>query len=257
MAVKTKIKMADSAELKIIQDSSPNFSDRPERAAVNLLVLHYTGMKSCKEALKRLKDKEAKVSSHYLLDESGKIHQLVDDSKCAWHAGISHWRGKSDLNNTSIGIEIANPGHEFGYDTFTREQYASLIPLCKRLVSRYRIAPWNVVGHSDIAPDRKMDPGELFDWKLLASNGIGIWPEIKTPRKDEPLLTLGDEGYPVKRLKAKLSRIGYKVDINSFYDKKLKIVVTAFQRHFYPVKLDGEWSRNCELILDNLMSQVI
>ena len=158
----------------IIQLPSPNFDER-ERA-IDMIVLHYTGMKTAQEALHRLRDPEAKVSAHYVIDEDGTIYQLVDEAKRAWHAGVSHWRGVDNVNHNSIGIEIVNPGHEWGYREFTQAQYAALIPLCQQIKARYNIPDENIVGHEDVAPNRKQDPGELFDWKLLADNGLGIWP---------------------------------------------------------------------------------
>lgn len=160
--------------MKTISLPSPNFDER-ERP-IDMIVLHYTGMKTAQEAIDRLRDPEAKVSAHYVLDEDGTLYNLVDESKRAWHAGVSKWRGVDNVNHNSIGIEIVNPGHEWGYRPFTKAQYDVLIPLCQQLKARYNIPDENIIGHSDVAPGRKQDPGELFDWKLLADNGLGLWP---------------------------------------------------------------------------------
>lgn len=156
---------------------SPNFDER-ERT-IDMIVLHYTGMKTAEEALERLCDFEAQVSAHYLIDEDGTVYQMVDEEKRAWHAGVSSWNGVENVNHNSIGIELVNPGHEWGYREFTQAQYDALIPLCQAIKARYNIPDENIVGHEDVAPTRKQDPGELFDWELLAKNGLGNWPRPK------------------------------------------------------------------------------
>ncbi|MGY8992341.1 MAG: N-acetylmuramoyl-L-alanine amidase, partial [Rhodospirillales bacterium] len=165
---------------------SPNFDDRPAGLPVDMLVLHYTGMKSASDALDRLCDPAAKVSAHYLVNMNGSVSALVDEEKRAWHAGVSFWRGHTDVNARSIGIELVNPGHEFGYVPFPEKQMAALIKLAKDILKRHAIEARNVVGHSDIAPRRKMDPGELFDWPRLAAAGIGLWFDTKGPGHIEP-----------------------------------------------------------------------
>ena len=154
---------------------SPNFDARA--GAVDFLVLHYTGMQSCEAAVARLCDPVAKVSSHYVVDEDGTTYALVGEEKRAWHAGVSYWRGVRGLNDRSIGIEIVNPGHEFGYRAFAEAQMAAVLELSRGIIARHGIEARNVVGHSDIAPDRKQDPGELFEWKWLAGNGVGVWTD--------------------------------------------------------------------------------
>jgi N-acetylmuramoyl-L-alanine amidase len=155
---------------------SPNFDERAGGAPPSLLVLHYTGMQSAGAALARLTDPAAKVSAHYFIDEDGKTLQLVADDKRAWHAGVSSWRGQSDVNSLSLGIELVNPGHEFGYRPFPNAQIAALEKLCASLMNEYNILPGNVLAHSDVAPGRKQDPGELFPWEILSAKGIGLWP---------------------------------------------------------------------------------
>ncbi len=185
-----------------------------------MLVLHYTGMKTGDAALERLCDPKAEVSAHYLIDEAGDVFALVDESERAWHAGVAMWRGQSNINSRSIGIELVNPGHEYGYRGFPEAQMAALIPLCQGILSRHSIPARNVVGHSDVAPERKADPGELFDWAGLAAAGVGLWPApLDTPcsEADAPGL---------------LSKIGY--DISNTGS-----AMTAFQRHFATHRLDG------------------
>jgi N-acetylmuramoyl-L-alanine amidase len=196
---------------------SPNFDART--GEVQHLVLHYTGMQTCAAAVERLCDPAAKVSSHYVVDEDGTIYCLVEEPFRAWHAGISYWRGMQALNDSSIGIEIVNPGHEWGYRGFPQVQIAAVMGLARGILSRHPIPARNVVGHSDIAPDRKQDPGELFPWKALAGQGIGIWTdEFAAP---------GD-------LAADLAAIGYDTRL------PMAAVITAFQRHFLPEQVTGE-----------------
>jgi N-acetylmuramoyl-L-alanine amidase len=195
---------------------SPNADARP--GPVDFLVLHYTGMQTAAAALARLCDPAAKVSAHYLVDEDGAVYQLVDEQMRAWHAGVSFWRGARQLNDRSIGIEIVNPGHEFGYRRFPPAQMQAVAGLCLGILSRHDIPPGHVLGHSDIAPNRKQDPGELFDWAWLAGQGVGLW----TDEADEP----GD-------LAAALAAIGYDLSF------PLPVLITAFQRHFLPKNLGG------------------
>ncbi len=190
---------------------SPNFDER--KAPVEMLVLHYTGMRSAREALDRLCDPAAKVSAHYVIDEDGEIYSLVDEGKRAWHAGVSSWKGKTDINSRSVGIEIVNPGHEFGYRPFPDKQIQSVIDISKEIKKRYFILDTNIVGHSDIAPTRKSDPGELFPWKRLAGNGIGLWTD--------------NFATPEKSIKEMLAEIGYDTTDE-------QAALTAFQRRFYP-----------------------
>lgn len=200
---------------------SPNFNDRPPGMPIDMLVLHYTGMESCDVALKRLCDPDAKVSAHYLIDEDGTVHRLVDEDKRAWHAGISWWGGAMDVNGRSIGIELVNPGHEFGYRAFPDAQMTALEALAGAILKRHAIQPQNVVGHADVAPARKQDPGELFDWKRLADHGIGLWVEDA-----EPLEATAED------VTVMLTAYGYDVS-------DLAAAVTAFQRHFRQSEING------------------
>ena len=204
---------------------------------VDMIVLHYTGMKSAAEAIDRLCDPEARVSSHYVVEEDGLVHRLVPEARRAWHAGVSHWRGREVLNGNSIGVEIVNPGHEWGYRPFPVLQMASVCDLCLEILSRHDVPARNIVAHSDVAPDRKQDPGELFDWRGLARNGVGIWPEGVADLGDTGALREAAELRPVR---AALNGIGYRVDAEGGIDAMLRTVLRAFQRHWRPESITGE-----------------
>jgi N-acetylmuramoyl-L-alanine amidase len=206
---------------------SPNFDERA--LPVSMIVLHYTGMPDAGAALDRLTSPEAKVSAHYLVDEAGEVFQLVDEEKRAWHAGKSYWRGVTDINSASIGIEIVNPGHEFGYRPFPDEQIASVIPLVADIKDRHGITRGNIVGHSDIAPARKEDPGELFPWPALAKRRLAL----PSPTRDlmDPYWT--DAGFLLA-----LERFGYDVT-------DTQKAVIAFQRRFRPDLIDGIIDGEC------------
>ncbi len=210
----------------IVDRPSPNFDDRPDGGIVDTLVLHYTGMETAEAALDRLTDPEAKVSAHYLIDEDGTVVRMVAEDHRAWHAGVAFWRGATDINARSIGIELVNPGHEFGYRPFPEAQTAALIDLANHIVARQRIPARNVVGHSDVAPRRKMDPGELFDWPRLAASRVGLWPE----ESDTPIIDPGI--IDPEEVKAMLAEIGYETD-------NLHLTLKAFQRHFRPSRVTG------------------
>jgi N-acetylmuramoyl-L-alanine amidase len=219
--------------MRRVDRPSPNYDDRGG-APIDMLVLHYTGMKTAQEALDRLCDPAAKVSAHYTIDEDGTVYAHVPEARRAWHAGASYWAGESDINARSIGIELVNPGHEFGYRPFTEEQVAALITLCHGILLRHPIPSARVLGHSDVAPARKDDPGELFPWAQLARAGIGLWPQAIAS-------DLGADA---------LTRYGY--DPSASQDK----AITAFQRHFRPKKLDGQWDSECAGLLASLLSKI-
>jgi len=214
-------------DFDFIERPSPNFDER--QLPVSMIVLHYTGMPDMQGALDRLTSPDARVSSHYLVDEDGTIFRLVDESNRAWHAGKSRWRGISDVNSASVGIEIVNPGHEFGYRPFPKEQMDALVPLIGEIVRRHPIRPGYVVGHSDIAPGRKEDPGELFDWARLARIGLAVERPSKT--LIDPLWT--DAGFLLA-----LERFGYDVT-----DPQKAVI--AFQRRFRPDLIDGIIDGEC------------
>ncbi|HEY1632642.1 MAG TPA: N-acetylmuramoyl-L-alanine amidase [Rhizomicrobium sp.] len=218
---------------RIVEASSPNFDARPQGAPVDMLVLHYTGMRTAEEALSRLCDPAAKVSAHYTIGRDGRVYRHVPEEMRAWHAGISHWAGEANVNARSIGIELVNPGHEFGYIPFADEQIAALIDLCDGIRTRHPIPAARVVGHSDVAPARKEDPGEFFPWEALSEYGIGVWPKPGFP------------GMPFARA---LERFGYGVT-----DVPMEAVIRAFQRHFRPSCIDGIADGECERLAAGLV----
>ena len=215
----------------IIEAPSPNFDER--QLPVSIIVLHYTGMQDAESAIARLRDPEAKVSSHYVVAEDGTILRLVEEEKRAWHAGRSYWRGTTDINSASVGIEIVNPGHEFGYSPFPDEQIASVIQLVHAIKQRHAVTRGNIVGHSDIAPARKQDPGELFPWGKLARLRLAL------PRPTRGLI---DPGWTDGGFLMALNRFGYDVD-----DQQAAVV--AFQRRFRPELVDGMIDAESRMIL--------
>lgn len=227
--------------MDIISSPSPNFDER--KHAIDMLVLHYTGMETGQAALDRMRDPAAKVSAHYMIWEDGRIDQLVDEDHRAWHAGVSSWQGDEDLNSRSIGIEIVNGGHDFPLPDGTLPPYpdrqvGALIALCRAIISRHRIPRTRIVGHSDIAPLRKQDPGEHFPWARLAKAHIGHWPEV-SGRTDGPGLQPGDTGSGVETLQTHLAGIGYGLDASGTYDTLTEAVVRAFQRRWLPDRVTG------------------
>jgi len=224
--------------LPIANRPSPNFNERPQPATIDILVLHYTGMESGKAAIDRLCDPASKVSAHYVVEENGDVLRLVDEEMRAWHAGVASWAGINDVNGRSIGIEIVNGGHDFGSPAYPDIQMQAVERLSQEILSRHSIMPRSVVAHSDIAPERKADPGEWFDWARLARAGVGVWVD-PVPVVDGPLLKLGDRGDPVSELQFQLANYGYGIEVLGVYDVKTEAVVRAFQRHFRPERVDG------------------
>lgn len=218
----------------IVDHPSPNHGARAEGTEIDMLVLHYTGMKSAEAALARLCDPAAQVSAHYMIDGDGSVQRLVPEDRRAWHAGVAYWRGHNDVNSRSIGIELVNPGHDHGYCVFPEEQMVVLTELATAILARHPIPPRNVIGHSDIAPDRKTDPGELFDWQRLAAAGIGLWP--------------GEGDADIADIPEMLSLYGY--------DPGNEAALAAFQRHFRPARIDGQPDAECARLLDGLLKQV-
>ncbi len=218
----------EESALGVIGRPSPNHDDRGG-AAVDILLMHYTGMTSAAGALDRLTDPQARVSAHYLVDEDGTTYALVPEDRRAWHAGVACWAGATDINARSIGIELANPGHEWGYRGFPAAQMTALAVLARGILARHPIPPHRVLAHSDVAPERKEDPGELFDWAGLARAGIGLWPGA-IPAADR-----GDVG----AAQALLRRFGYGIDETGRMDAATRPAVIAFQRHFRPAAITG------------------
>jgi N-acetylmuramoyl-L-alanine amidase len=223
--------------MRIIERPSPNFNERQGVAGPDILIMHYTGMETCEAAVARLTSAEARVSSHYTVDEDGTIYRHVPEHLRAWHAGVSHWRGASDINSRSVGIEIVNPGHEFGYRAFPGAQIDAVIALGREIVARHGIPARNVIAHSDVAPDRKEDPGELFPWRQLAESGVGLW--VEAPDGGDASLALGATGGRVTEMQRLLAVYGYGIEANGLFDPYTRLVVVAFQRHFRPLRFDG------------------
>ncbi|MCP4329384.1 MAG: N-acetylmuramoyl-L-alanine amidase [Alphaproteobacteria bacterium] len=213
---------------KKIDRWSPNHGPRVSNP-VDILLLHYTGMERAADALDRLTDAETGVSAHYMIDEDGTVYRLVAEERRAWHAGRSCWAGEADINSRSIGIELVNPGHEFGYRPFPQAQIAALIDLAGEIIARHPIPRWRVLGHSDVAPSRKLDPGEMFDWPGLAAAGIGVWPQdVDTSAVD--LAAAADD----------LAAFGYCMSGGGDRAQTVTDSVVAFQRHYRPRRIDGE-----------------
>jgi N-acetylmuramoyl-L-alanine amidase len=236
-----------AAPVAVRERPSPNHGERgraPDLRPIDMLVLHYTGMQSAAAALDRLCDPLARVSAHYLVEEDGAIWRLVAEQRRAFHAGVSYWQGEVDLNRASVGVEIVNPGHEWGYRRFPAAQMAAVENLCRDILGRHPIPPYRVVGHSDIAPDRKSDPGELFDWPGLARAGIGLWPPPRAQAAEGRGRGVGV--VPRTAALADLAHIGYAVSAETEPD-----AVAAFQRRFRPERWDGLIDREtCERLRD-------
>lgn len=225
--------------LSFIERPTPNVDRR--RAPPDMILLHYTGMQTGEAAIDRLCDPEARVSAHYVVEEDGRIFRLAPEERRCWHAGVSHWRGEEDLNHASIGIEIVNPGHEWGYRAFPDAQVEAVVALVGDIRTRWQVPNDRILGHSDVAPARKEDPGELFPWKRLAEAGHGLWfePAIERVQALGPPLGPGDEGVGVVVLQAGLKRLGYGLEQTGTYDDATRLTVTAFQRHWRPANIDG------------------
>jgi N-acetylmuramoyl-L-alanine amidase len=216
---------------------SPNQRDRAPGTPIDMIVLHYTGMRTAREAIDRLRCPEAAVSAHYVVEEDGAVWRLVAEERRAAHAGVSFWRGHSEVNERSIGIEMVNPGHEWGYRDFPVLQLAVVCDLCLMILSRHAVPARNIVAHSDVAPERKEDPGEKFDWEGLAQNGVGLWPA------DVPDLGVGGavrDAAALHDVRTALAIIGYRVAPEGPLDPALATVLRAFQRHWRPEAVTGQ-----------------
>lgn len=237
--------------MTIIWHPSPNFDARQiegeaDRRLPDLLVMHYTGMETGEAALERLcdPDHEIRVSAHYLVMEDGTIYQMVREEDRAWHAGVSYWQGDTNNNACSVGIEIVNPGHEFGYRPFPQVQMDAVLRLAQGIIARHDIQPQRIVGHSDVAPARKTDPGELFPWRWLAEQGVGFWPEAED--RDSSPATIDF---------AQLNQVGYgpldKMQQDESFQKQ---VIEAFQRRYRPENINGQWDAGCQALLAQLLA---
>lgn len=220
---------------------------------MDILLLHYTGMQSAAAARDWLCDQRSRVSAHYLIDQDGEITALVDEHRRAWHAGVSCWAGETDINSRSIGIEIDNPGHAAGAPDFPDRQIAALIELAQAILARHQIPPARVLAHSDVAPARKIDPGEAFPWPRLAAAGVGLWFDPPAPDEDM-VLEVGGQGDAVTALQAGLARFGYGLAESGAYDPGTATVVSAFQRHFRPARVDGRADGSTRAALARLLN---
>ncbi|MFP3921377.1 MAG: N-acetylmuramoyl-L-alanine amidase [Dichotomicrobium sp.] len=234
--------------------ASPNYGARRGCRRPDMILLHYTGMGDARAAARWLADPAAKVSAHYLIEEDGTIIQMVSEAARAWHAGASFWAGEHDINSVSIGIEIHNAGHEAAgvLPPYPEAQMAAVAALCRDIAARRSIPPERVLGHSDVAPGRKRDPGEHFDWSWLAERGVGVWVPSAPP--DGDAIEPGAQGEAVAALKAKLRRVGYGLDADAAYDSRTEAVVAAFQRHFRPERVDGRADAGTRATLDRLLA---
>ncbi|MGE3623790.1 MAG: N-acetylmuramoyl-L-alanine amidase [Bdellovibrionales bacterium] len=210
---------------------SPNFDPRDPAVPVQFVILHYTGMPSGDDALERLRDPASKVSAHYLIEEDGRLFKLVEENARAWHAGLSAWRGIADINSASVGIELVNPGHQHGYRAFPAPQISTLKGLLHGILKRHGMNPATaLLAHADVAPERKEDPGELFPWRDLAADGLGLWPE---PASGDYVFAEDGE------VQEMLRTVGYHIPPSGSYDKPTRAALLAFQRHYHPENLTG------------------
>ncbi|ESZ59890.1 N-acetylmuramoyl-L-alanine amidase [Mesorhizobium sp. L103C131B0] len=240
-----------SAEVRV----SPNFGPRRETLRPDMIVLHYTGMATGAAAEAWLCDPASEVSSHYLVHEDGRIIQMVRESDRAWHAGASSWFGRRDINSCSVGIEIVNPGHLLGYSAFPKRQVEAVIGLCLGIIERHSITAQRVLAHSDIAPGRKIDPGEKFPWNALFAAGVGHLVPAAPVRRGA-VLKAGDTGAEVEALQSMLALYGYGVEISGVFDRQTEIVVEAFQRHFRPRRVDGVADGSTSSTLQSLLTSL-
>ncbi len=232
---------------------SPNHGVRKGSRMPDSILLHYTGLPTAEAALRQLCDPVMEVSSHYLIEEDGSLIQLVEEVRRAWHAGRGVWAGESDMNDVSIGIEIANPGHRGGLPGYPSAQIKTVIALCQDIIERWRIAPHRVLAHSDVSPDRKIDPGEHFPWGQLAKAGIGHFV-APCAVEDGPRLERDAQGSEVEALQSMLATYGYGLDVTGLYDAMTEVTVSAFQRHFRPALVDGIADRSTIATLRKLIA---
>ena len=218
---------------------SPNHGERRSDSKPDMILLHYTGMANAEEAVAKLCTQGTEVSAHYVVMEDGYVIQCVAEARRAWHAGAAMWEGESDINSRSIGIEIANPGHDRGYPDFPRRQIAAVTALCRSIFTRHRIPAWRVLGHSDVAPTRKQDPGEKFPWRLLFDSGIGLWVNPAPITEGGTVFVLGESDTAIRETQELLGRYGYDIVVSGSYDLATRDVIAAFQRHFRPARVDG------------------
>lgn len=230
-----------------------NVEERKDGLGPRLLILHYTGMPSAAKAIDWLGRAESRVSCHYVIDETGIITQMVPEKLRAWHAGVSRWQGEADVNSRSIGIEIQNPGHEHGYPDFPKAQMKAVTALSADIMSRYAMLPQNILAHSDVAPERKIDPGEKFSWKLMAQHGVGYWIKPSAIRDGEAGFGPGARDEKVRKAQLLLSDYGYDVPLSGELDSKTFKVLRAFQLHFRPIRVDGRLDHSTLRTLERMV----
>lgn len=247
---------AFAADSPLVAVIVPAVNREPRRNGLepDLLLLHYTGMRSAAAAIDYLARADSKVSCHYVVDVDGRITQQVPECERAWHAGVSCWAGETDINSCSIGIEIQNPGHDLGYPDFTARQMQSVIDLGLEIVARHGIPPARVLAHSDVAPLRKIDPGEKFDWAWLAAHGLGAWVIPSPPRDDDLGLDAGSAPPAIQAAVALFERYGYDLDVGGDYTERSIAAVKAFQRHFRPQRIDGRIDLSTLATLERLLA---
>jgi N-acetylmuramoyl-L-alanine amidase len=243
-------------DCSLVDEVVPAINVEPRRdvGRPNMLVLHYTGMSSATKAVRWLACAESRVSCHYVVDEAGRITQLVPEKLRAWHAGVSSWHGETDLNSASVGIEIQNPGHDDGYHDFPAAQIEAVIILSRNIIARNGIQSERVLAHSDVAPQRKIDPGEKFPWPLLAASGVGHWIAPSPLRAEAASIGPGHTGPMVRAAQAMFARYGYDMPGSGVYDRQTEAVVTAFQRHFRPARCDGRLDLSTLSTLERLLA---
>jgi N-acetylmuramoyl-L-alanine amidase len=234
---------------------SPNHGERKDGRRPDLILLHYTGMQHPNAALALLTRSGSEVSAHYFVFEDGRVVQMVEEGRRAWHAGVSSWAGETDINSRSIGIEVANPGHDYGYPDFPARQIAAVTALCRGILTRHAIPPERVLAHSDVAPARKQDPGEKFPWRTLHDSGVGHWVKPAPLTEEGSMLSPEDHGNEVIALQSSLREYGYGIAANGIFDNATREVVTAFQRHFRPQRVDGICDASTRKTLADLLAQ--
>lgn len=233
MTMKADSKLVDALH------PSPSSGERRKGCRPHLILLHYTGMPSAARAIEWLAHPKSKVSCHYVIDDTGEITQMVPEAARAWHAGVSYWAGETDINSASIGIEIHNPGHEHGYPDFPLEQMQVVAALCRDIAERRAIAPEGILAHSDVAPGRKIDPGEKFDWAWLAEAGVGHCVEPAPPESGGRSYAINEEGADIAEAQELLRRYGYNIEVNGRLDQWTATILRAFQLRFRPARVDG------------------
>ena len=251
--VQPSLFISDSA---LVAEVVPAANSEPRKGGLqpDLLLLHYTGMRSAAAAVAWLARADSKVSCHYVIDVDGRITQQVPEAMRAWHAGVSFWAGESDINSCSIGIEIQNPGHELGYHDFPHPQMSAVTALSGEIIARHSIAPERVLAHSDVAPARKIDPGEKFDWRLLADRGVGLWVPPSPVCASDAGLDTTTPAAGIRAAQRQFARYGYDVDASGALDAKTVAAVTAFQRHFRTARIDGRIDLSTLATLERLLA---